>query len=93
MNESGRKPNKTLVEKGSKLYNRSMKLRLQDNDIEMFSTYHERKSVVVERFIRTSHKKIYQYITSMSKNVCIDKLDDAVNGYNNISQQNQNEPC
>ena len=26
-------------------YNRSMKLRLQDNDIEMYSTYNEGKSV------------------------------------------------
>ena len=27
--------------------------------------------------------KIYKHITSISKNVCIDKLDDIVNEYNN----------
>ena len=42
----------------------------------MYSTHHEVKSVVAERFIRTLKKKIYKYITSISKNVYIDKLDN-----------------
>ena len=49
----------------------------------MYSTYNEGKSVVAERFIRTLKNKIYKYITSISKNVYIDKLDDIVNEYNN----------
>ena len=51
---------------------------------EMYSTYNEGKSVVVERFIRTLKNKIYKYITSIPKNVYLDKLDDIVNKYNNI---------
>ena len=54
---SNRKPNKIWVEKGSKFYNRSMKTFLQDNDIEMYSTHNERKSIVAERFIRTLKKQ------------------------------------
>ena len=42
----------------------------------MYSTHNEGKSVVAERFIRTLKSKIYKYMTSMSKNVYIDKLDD-----------------
>ena len=49
----------------------------------MYSTHNEGKSVVVERFIRTLQKKIYKYMTSVSKNVHINKLDDIVNKYNN----------
>ena len=49
----------------------------------MYSTDNERKSVIVERFIRTLKSKIYKYMTSISKNVYIDKLDDIVNKYNN----------
>ena len=49
----------------------------------MYSTHNEGKSVVAERFIRTLKNKIYMYMTSISKNVCIDKLDDIVNKYNN----------
>ena len=43
-----------------------------------------RKSVVAKKFIRTLKTKIYKYITSISKNVYIEQLDDIVNEYNNI---------
>ena len=49
----------------------------------MYSTNNEGKSVLAERFIRTLKNKIYKYMTSISKNVFIDKLDDKVNEYNN----------
>ena len=57
---------------------------LKDNDIEMYSIHSEGKSVVAERFIRTLKTKIYKYITLISANVHINKLDDIVNEYNNI---------
>ena len=43
---------------------------------EMYSIHNEGKPVVAERFIRTLKTKIYKYMTSVSKNVYIDKLDD-----------------
>ena len=49
----------------------------------MHSTHSEGKSVAAERFIRIIKNKIYKYMTSISKNVYIDKLDDIVNEYNN----------
>ena len=49
----------------------------------MNSTHNKRKSVVAERFMRTLKSKIYKYMTSMSKNVYINKLDDIVDEYNN----------
>ena len=48
----------------------------------MYSTHNKGKSVVVEGFIRTLKNKIYKYMTSVSENVYIDKLDDIVNKYN-----------
>ena len=56
---------------------------LKDNDIEMYSIRNEGKSVVAEKFIKALKTKIYKYMTSVSKNVYIDKLDDMVNEYNN----------
>ena len=53
-----------------------MKSWLEKNDIEMHSTHKEGKSVVAERFIRTLKNTIYKYMTSISKNVYIEKLDD-----------------
>ena len=49
----------------------------------MYSTNNEGKSVIAERFIRTLKTKIYKYMTSISKNAYIDKLDDIVKEYNN----------
>ena len=49
----------------------------------MYSTHNEPKSVVAERFIRTIKNKIYKYMTSISKNVYIDKLDDIEHKNNN----------
>ena len=80
---SDRKPKQILVDKGSEFYNSSFQKRLKDNDTEMYSTHNEGKSVADERFIRTLKTKVYKYMTSISKNVYIDKLDDIVNEYNN----------
>ena len=83
LKQSNRKPNKIWVDKGSEFYNAYFKKWLRDNDIVMYSTHNEGKSVVAERFIRTLKSKIYKYMTSISKNVYIDKLDDIVDEYNN----------
>ena len=56
-----------------------MKSCLSDNDIEMYSTNNEGKSVVDERFIRILKKKNYEYMNSVPKSMYIDKLDDTVN--------------
>ena len=42
--------------------------------MKIFSTHNEGKSVTAERLIKTLKK--YKYMTSVSKNVYIDKLDD-----------------
>ena len=49
----------------------------------MYSTHNEGKLVDAERFIRTFKNKIYKHMTSVSKNVYINKLDDIVIEYNN----------
>ena len=87
LKKSKRKPNKIWVDKGSEFYDRSMKSWLEKNDIEMYSTHNEGKSVVTERFIRTIINEIYKHMTSISKNVYIDKLDDIVNEYNNTKHR------
>ena len=80
---SNRKPNKIWVDKWSQFYNSSFKKWLNDNYIEMYSIHNEGKSVFSGRFIRTLKTKIYKYMTSISKNVHIDKLVDIANEYNN----------
>ena len=78
-----RKPNKIWVDQGGEFYNNILKKWLSDNDIIMYSTYNEGKSVVAERFIRTLKSKLYKHMTAIGKNVYYDVLDDVVNEYNN----------
>ena len=69
--------------KGSKFFNRLMKSFLQNNDIQMYSAHNEGKSVIAERFIRNLKNKVHKCMTSVSKNVYIDKLDDIPNKHKN----------
>ena len=83
LNNSKRKPNKIWVDQGSEFHNNSFKKWLKNNDISMYSTFNEGKYVIAERFIRTLKNKIYKHMTSISKNVYYDALDDIVKKYNN----------
>ena len=74
-----RKLNKIWVDQGEEFYNNIFKKWLSDNDIIMYSTYNECKSVVAERFIRTLKSKLYKHMTAIGKNVYY----DIVNKYDN----------
>ena len=64
-----------------------MKSWLRDNDIEVYSPHNEEKYIFAVRFTRALNN-----MTSVSKNVYIDELEDIGNKYNNnISHNNQNE--
>ena len=52
------------VNQGSEFYNRSMKLWLDNNVIEMYSTHNKGKSGVSERNFES---KIYSHMTAVSK--------------------------
>ena len=70
------KPNKIWVDQGSEFYNQSFKDFLKINNMEMYSTLNEGKSVVAEKFIRTLKNKIFKHMTTISKNVYFDVLDE-----------------
>ena len=53
LDKSKRKPNKIWVDHGSEIYNNTFKKFLKNNDIELYSTNNEGKSVLPERFIKT----------------------------------------
>ena len=79
LDDSNRKPNKIWIDHGSEFYNNKFKIFLTENDIEMYSTFNEGKSVVAERFIKTLKNKIYKHMTTIDFN----DLDDIVKKYNN----------
>ena len=83
LDSSNRKPNKIWVGQGGDFYKNLFKRFLKINNIEIYSTYNEGKSVVTESFTRTLKNKIFNHMTAVSKNVHFDVLHDIVNNYNN----------
>ena len=83
----GKKTNKIWVDQGSEFYNNLFERILKINNIEMYSTYNEGKSVVAERFIKTLKNKIFKHMIAISKNIYFDVLDDIVNKYNNTAHR------
>ena len=81
--QSNRKPNKIWVDQGGEFYNNVFEKWLSDNNIIMYSTYNEIKSVVAERFIRTLKNEMYKHMTATGKKIYYDVLDDVVNKYDN----------
>ena len=61
----------------------TLKKMLKGNNIEVYSTHNEGKSVVAERFIRTLKNKIYQHMRAISKSIYFDVLNDIVDKYKN----------
>ena len=77
-----KKPNKIWVDQGGEIYNQLFKRFLKINNIEVYSTYNEGKSVAAERFNRTLKSKIFKHMKAVLKNVYFDVLDDIINKYN-----------
>ena len=83
LNSSERKPNKIWLDHGSEFYNKVFKKFVKENNVEMYSTHNEGKSVVAERFIKTLKNKIYKHMTTLGKNVYFNVLDYILNKNNN----------
>ena len=78
-----RKPNKIWVDQCGELYNNLLKRFLKIENIEMYPTYNEGKSVVAERFLRTLKNKFFKHMIAILKNVYFEVLDDIVNECSN----------
>ena len=59
-----RKQIKIWVDEGGEFYNNVFEKWLSDNDIIIYSTYNEGKSVVAERLIRTLKNKFYKHMVN-----------------------------
>ena len=92
LKNSDRKPDKIWVDHRSEFYNNKFKNFLKENDIEMYSTHNEGKSVVAERFIKTLKNKIYKHMTTIGKNVYFNVLDDIVDKYNTVHSSIKMKP-
>ena len=67
-----------------------MKSWVEGNNIETQSAHNEGRSVVAEPFGRTLKKKVYKYITAISKNALVNKLPELIKEYNSTIQRSIN---
>ena len=56
---------------------------LENNDILMYSTDKEGKSVIAERFIKTLKAKIYKTMTANDRKSCLSYLNKLLDQLNN----------
>ena len=79
MNESGKKPKKVWVDKGTEFYNQYIKAL----PFEIYSTLNDRKAVVVERFNRTLKQMMFKKFTSQGHKKWLKILPEIIDKYNN----------
>ena len=91
VNQSNRKPNKLWVDQGREFYNKLMQEWLDNNDILMYSTHNEGKSVIAERFIKTLKSKIYKKMTANNNKSHLLYLNKLVCQYNNAYHHSINK--
>ena len=64
---------------------------LENNDIFIFLTYNEGKSVITERFIKTLKAKIYKKTTANDSKTYLSYLNKMIDQYNNTYHHSINK--
>ena len=91
VNESNRKPNKLWIVRGREFFNILMQEWLKNNDILMYSTHNEVKTVITERFIKTLKGKVYKKMTANDSQSYLLYFNKLVYQYNNTCNLSVNK--
>ena len=81
--KSKSKPKKIWADSGKEFINKDMKKWMDENDISIYHTYSENKSVMIERFNRTLKNKMWMKFDENGNFRWIDILQDLISDYNN----------
>jgi transposase InsO family protein len=79
---SGRKSEKIMTDQGTEFLNKHFRALMKEEDIELYNTYNETKTSIVERLIRTLKTKMWRYFTAKKAMRYMDMLPDLVYSYN-----------
>ena len=91
LNESNGKPNNLWFDQERKFYKKFMQEWLSNNDILIYSTYNEGKSVITERFIKTSKAKIHEKMTAKDSKSYLNYLINLEHQYRNTYHHSINK--
>ena len=77
------KPKRLWTDKGKEFYNKHLMKLLRENDVELYSTFGNSKSAIVERFNRTLKTNMWKKFTELQTRRWVDMLDDLIDDYHN----------
>ena len=83
VNESNHKPTKLWVDQGREFYNKLIQELLDNNDILIYSTHNDGKSLFAESFIKTLKAKIYKKMTYNNSKSYLFYLNKLLDQYSN----------
>ena len=83
--------NLTINQINYEFYNKLMSEWLENNDIFIFLTYNEGKSVITERFVKTLKAKIYKKTTANDSKTYLSYLNKMIDQYNNTYHHSINK--
>ena len=83
--------NKLWVDQGKEFYSKLMQEWLDTNDIVMYSTHNEGKSVIAERFLKTLNVKIKKKMTANYSKSYLPYLNKLVDQYINTYHHSVNK--
>ena len=83
--------NLTINQINYEFYNKLMSEWLENNDLFIFLTYNEGKSVITERFIKTLKAKIYKKTTANDSKTYLSYLNKMIDQYNNTYHHSTNK--
>jgi len=78
----GIQPRKLWTDRGKEFYNRAFQAYLRENHTEIYSTYSEKKAVIVERFNRTLLSRLFKQMSTHKTRRWTTLLPAILNAYN-----------
>ena len=91
VNDTNREPNKSWFDQEREFYNKIRQEWLDTNDILMYFTHNQGKSVNAERFVKTLKSKIYKKMTVNDNKSYLPYLNKLVDQYNNTYKHSINK--
>jgi L-rhamnose mutarotase len=80
-------PQKVWTDQGSEFYNSTVKTLFKKHNIQLYSTYGDHKSAVVERFNRTMKAKMYKSFTKNNNRKWVEVLPELLKNYNSTKHR------
>lgn len=85
--KKGRIPQKLWVDQGTEFYNFKLKALFNKHNIEMYSTFGDHKSAVIERFNRTLKERMWTKFTANNTRKWIKILQSLIDDYNDTKHR------